>query len=80
MMEGLITGTPASTIFRKLLTLNPSMGASGLGGMLFDEFPKLSPAANTCIRRWMSSENRSEYPDEQIDAMIKSYLEMAGYL
>lgn len=79
MLKEIRSGAPASIVFRRLLDSDPLMDTTKLGRIVFSEFPKLSPAANICLRRWMNAECQDDYPGEQLDAMIKAYMEEAGY-
>lgn len=80
MMEELISGKPASAIFRELQQNDKSIDAEKLGDILMDEFPEVSPVTQRCINSWFRTENRDDYPDEQLDGMILHYLKLAGYM
>ena len=80
MMESLVSGVPASKLFRALQQENGSIDVQKLGEILTIEFPGISPAASVAIRRWLNPAIGRELPDEQIDGMILYYLEDAGYV
>lgn len=80
MMEALLTGVPASQLFRALQRENSSIDARELGGLLMEEFQNISPAASMSIRKWASREEEVDFPDEQIDGLISFYLKAAGYV
>jgi len=80
MMRGLISGTPASKLFRMLQQEHPSIDAKTLGFSLMAEFPRISPAAFISIMKWQNRSDESTFPDEQIDGLIAHYLKDAGYI
>ena len=80
MMEGLVSGVPASKLFRALLQEDELLDVQKLGEILMMEFPDISPAASMAIRKWLNPARGRELPDEQIDGMILYYLEDAGYV
>ncbi len=78
MMESLLTGTPASRLFRTLLHEDTSMDAWKLDQILIRELPNISPAASIAIRRW-GSLGSIVISDEDLDALISHFLVEAGY-
>jgi predicted DNA-binding protein (MmcQ/YjbR family) len=80
MMESLLSGVPASQLFRALQKEDASIDARELGGILMEEFPGISPAASMSIRKWLSAGKGGDFPDEQIDGLISFYLKAAGYI
>lgn len=79
MMENLVSGAAASTLFRSLLQADPSMDGRKLGNILTTEYPDINPAASMAIRKWLNQERGYEFPDEEIDALILHYLKESGY-
>lgn len=79
-MEQLVLGVPASRVFRALQEENATIDARELGYILTTAYPKISPAASISIRKWLNTASSSEFPDEQIDEVIKRYLILAGYV
>lgn len=80
MMEILLSGASASKLFRTLQRENPSIDARGLGGILMEEFEKISPAASMSIRKWAARGKEEDFPDEQLDGLIAFYLKSSGYV
>lgn len=79
MMETLVSGVPASKLFRSLMEADASVDARKLGDMLTLEYPSISPAASMAIRKWLSSGKEYEISDEDMDALIAHYLKESGY-
>lgn len=80
MMESLVSGRPASALFKSLMGADDSLDARALGNILGLEFPNISPGAFTAIRRWLNLERGYEFSDETLDALIAHYLKEAGYI
>jgi hypothetical protein len=80
MMETLVSGAPASKLFKSLLEADALMDSRKLGDMLTFEFPNISPAASMAIRKWLSPAKEYEVCDEDIDALISHYLRESGYM
>jgi predicted DNA-binding protein (MmcQ/YjbR family) len=80
MMKALVSGVPASKIFRSLIEADASTDARKLGDMLAFNYPGISPAASMAIRRWLSPGKEYEVADEDIDALISHYLKESGYI
>lgn len=79
MMENLVSGVPASVVFRSLMQADSSMDGRKLGNVLTLEYPDISPAASMAIRKWLNPERGYDFPDEEIDALILHYLKESGY-
>lgn len=79
-MEALLSGVPASRLFKTLRDGDPSIDGRELGVILMDEFRNISPAASISIRKWANRINEVDFPDEQIDGLISFYLKAAGYV
>lgn len=80
MMENLVSGVPASVLFRSLMQADPSIDARKLGNALTVEYPDISPAASMAVRKWLNQERGYDFPDEEIDALILHYLKESGYI
>lgn len=80
MMEELISGMPASKLFRALMQEDGGIDVQKLGEIIMTEFPDISPGASLAIRRWLNPTKGLELLDEDIDGMILYYLNDAGYL
>jgi len=79
-MEDLLSGVPASNLFRTLQQKKPLIDARELGQILMIEFPRISPAASLSIRKWFRHSEDYDFPDEQIDGLILHYLNEAKYV
>jgi predicted DNA-binding protein (MmcQ/YjbR family) len=80
MMKALVSGVPASKIFRSLIEADASIDARKLGDMLSFNYPNISPAASMAIRKWLSPGKEYEVSDEDMDALISHYLKESGYI
>ena len=80
MMENLVSGVPASVVFRSLMQADPSMDGRKLGNVLTLEYPNISPAASMAVRKWLSPGREYEVADEDINALVAHYLKEAGYI
>jgi hypothetical protein len=80
MMKNLVSGVPASVVFRSLMQVDPLMDGRKLGNVLTLEYPNISPAASMAVRKWLSPGKEYEVADEDIDSLITHYLKEAGYL
>jgi hypothetical protein len=78
MMERLISGTPASKLFKDLLEKDSSITTMKLGEILFNEYPAISPAAYVAINRW-AGKGSVLISDETLDAVISHLIKEAGY-
>lgn len=79
-MKALVSGVPASKIFRSLIEADASIDARKLGDMLSFNYPNISPAASMAIRKWLSPGKEYEVSDEDMDALISHYLKESGYI
>ncbi|HEX8029252.1 MAG TPA: hypothetical protein VF491_12350 [Vicinamibacterales bacterium] len=80
MLESLLNGMPASKVFRGFLELDATIDAGKLIDFLLEEFPDISPAAVISIRKWCGPEEKLNFPDAQLDALIHHHLDAGGYL
>jgi hypothetical protein len=80
MLESLVSGRPASALFKSLMGADDSLDARALDNILGLEYPNISPGAFIAIRRWFNLESGFEVSDEDLDALIAHYLKEAGYI
>ena len=78
VLESLVSGRPASALFKSLMQDGGPLDAKALGNILGLEYPNISPGAFTAIRQW-SKLGSVEVLDEELDALIAHYLKEAGY-
>lgn len=79
MLESLVSGQPASALFKSLMKANESLDIRALDQILGLEYPNISPGAFVTMRRWANL-GSVEVSDEDLDALIAHYLKEAGYI
>ena len=80
LLETLLSGRPASALFKSLMGPDDSLDARALDNILGLEYPDISPGAFIAIRRWLNLGGGFEVSDEDLDALIAHYLKEAGYI
>jgi hypothetical protein len=80
MLESLVSGRPASALFKSLMEADGSLDARALDRIVGLEYPNISPGAFIAIRRWSNLDSGFEVSDEDLDALIAHYLREAGYI
>ena len=80
MMESLVSGRPASALFKSLMGADDSLDARALDSVFGLEYPNISPGAFIAIRRWSNLDSGFGVSDEDLDALIAHYLKEAGYI
>ena len=78
MLDQLLLGVPASTVFRDLQAQHGFRNAEELYEILMRKFPEISPAAYISILRWLGA-GSALVSDAQLDALILHFLQQAGY-
>lgn len=79
MLESLVSGRPASALFKSLMQADGSLDARALDNLLVLEFPSISPSACIAIRRWAKL-GSVEISDEDLDGLIEHFSREAGYI
>lgn len=79
MLESLVSGRPASVLFKSLMQADGSLDARALDKVLVLEFPSINPSVSIAIRRWAKL-GSVEISDEDLDGLIEHFLKEAGYI
>jgi hypothetical protein len=80
MFEPIIQGEMPSTVFKKLIETDPSIGNIRLGEMISDEFIELSSEAEQLIWHWKGPGKSQGLSDENLDALLLDLFRKADYL
>jgi hypothetical protein len=80
MFEAIIQGERPSSVFRKLIASDPSIGNIRLGEMVSDEFIELSSEAEQLIWHWRGPGKIQGLSDENLDALLLDLFKKANYL
>ena len=80
MFESIIEGEKPSSVFRRLIETDPSIGNIRLGEMVSDEFVELSSEAEQLIWHWQGPGKVQGLSDENLDELLLDLLKKANYL
>ena len=79
MLEAILDGELPTTVFKRLIKADPSIGNIHIGEMVSDEFVELDSLAQQLVWHWKGPGKNHGLSDESLDAELLTMLKEAGY-
>lgn len=80
MYKEIVNGELPTSVFRKLIEADPTIGNIRLGEMLINEFIELDSLAQEFVWHWRGPGKNQGMNDESLNAELVRMLKDAGYL
>jgi hypothetical protein len=80
MLESILAGEEPTTVFRRLIEADSSIGNIVLGEAFSTEFPRLTGEAEQLIWHWKGPGKQQGLGDSDLNAHLVRLLKEAGYL
>ncbi|WP_211472489.1 hypothetical protein [Collimonas humicola] len=79
MLEAILDGELPTTVFKRLIEADPSIGNIRIGEMVSDEFVELDSLAQQLVWHWKGPGKNHGLSDEGLDAELLKMLKEVGY-